>query len=127
MPSVSKPPEVERDVFKSSKWDELTAGRRFPQSAAPTLAILCQWHKILHQAMVELDECGGQTVYDNDMGDIKAMPQISIIKTASAEIRQLNKQLGIADGGEADEQEHSASILSLVSGRRQERRAAAAG
>lgn len=35
--------------------------------------------------------------YMNDIGDIKSMPQISVMKQASAEIRALNKQLGIND------------------------------
>ena len=43
---------------------------------------------------------GGRVAYENDMGDLKQMPQISTMKQASAEIRQLNKQLGIADTAE---------------------------
>lgn len=127
MPALSKPPEVESDAFKSAKWDELTAGRRFAPSAAPVLAILCQWYKILHQAVSEMDDFGGQTVYENNMGDVKALPQIATIKTASAEIRQLNKQLGIEDGGEAVDENRNASILSLVSSKRQDRRSRATG
>lgn len=128
IPVLKKPPEVEGDAFKSAKWDELTAGRRFPPSAAPVLAILCQWYKILHQAVAEMDEFGGQTVYENSMHDIKALPQIATIKTASAEIRQLNKQLGIEDGGTATETEAGgdAEILKLVTGGRKDRRARAA-
>lgn len=48
----------------------------------------------------ELDSFGEQTAYQNDMGDLKSFPQIATLKTASAEIRQLNKQLGITDGHE---------------------------
>ena len=95
--SLRKPAAVESDPFKSAKWDELTSGRAFSQSDAPTLALLCQWHKIAEQAMDELDGFGGETAYSNDMNDLKAFPQIGTLKTASAEIRQLNKQLGIID------------------------------
>lgn len=102
--SLTKPPQVENDAFKSAKWDELTEGRDFEQSDAPTLALLCQWYKIAQLAQDELDNFGEQTAYPNDMGDLKAFPQIGTLKTASAEIRQLNKQLGIADakGGARD-------------------------
>lgn len=41
----------------------------------------------------ELDSFGEQTAYQNDMGNLKSFPQIATLKTASAEIRQLNKQL----------------------------------
>ena len=125
MPVLKKPPEVESNPYKSAKWDELTAGRRFPASAASNLALLCQWHKIMHQAVLEMDQMAdGQTVYENKMGDVKALPQIATIKTASAEIRQLNKLLGTeAEEGEAG----GDNVLVLVSGKRKERRARAAG
>lgn len=124
--ALTKPPQVENDAFKSAKWDELTAGRRFSQSDAPTLALLCQWHKIVQLAQDELDNFGEQTAYSNDMGDLKEFPQIGTLKKASAEIRALNKQLGIADGheeGGADEQQ--ASILSIVTAKRAARVAGA--
>ena len=35
-----------------------------------------------------------QIAYENKMGDIKPVPMISVMKQASAEIRQLNNQLG---------------------------------
>lgn len=41
---------------------------------------------------------GVQVAYSNDVNDIKALPQIATMKQASAEIRALNKQLGINDG-----------------------------
>lgn len=102
--ALKKPPTVESDPFKSAKWDELTSGRVFSQSDAPTLALLCQWHKIAEQAMDELDGFGGETAYSNDMNGLKAFPQIGTLKTASAEIRQLNKQLGIIDTVPAQQQ-----------------------
>lgn len=125
---IRKPNAIANDPFKSAKWDEVTAGRRFQQSDAPTIALLCQWHKIAEQAMDELDNFGGETAYSNDMGDLRAFPQIGTLKTASAEIRQLNKQLGIVDTAEAEvEASSGGNILSIVSGNRAERRARATG
>ena len=39
---LMKPPGIEPDAFESAKWDEITAGRDFAPSDAPTLALLCQ-------------------------------------------------------------------------------------
>lgn len=125
MPDLKKPPEVESDAFKSAKWDELTAGRRYRYADAPNLAILCQWHKILHQAVAELDAAGGETTYENKMGDIKAMPQIATIKTASAEIRQLDKLLGIEDGAVGQARSAEVTPLAIIQGRRSEKARAA--
>ena len=119
---ITKPPGIESDAFKSAKWDELTAGRSFSQSDAPALSLLCQWYKIAQQAQDELDDFGSQTAYANDMGDLKAFPQIGTLKTASAEIRQLNKQLGICDTHEeAGSGAKQASTLSIISGNRAKR------
>lgn len=120
---LTKPPQVEADEFKSAKWDELTSGRAFGQSDAPALALLCQWYKIAQLAQDELDNFGEQTAYQNDMGDLKAFPQIGTLKVASAEIRQLNKQLGICDdheGGVGDT-DRQATVLRLVQQRRAQR------
>ena len=125
--TLTKPPQVENDEFKSAKWDELTQGRAFRQSDAPTLALLCQWHKIAQLAQDELDNFGEQTAYSNDMGDLKAFPQIGTLKTASAEIRQLNKQLGICDDheGEVGDSGKQGTVLRLVQERRAQRVAGA--
>lgn len=122
---VPKPASVARDPFKSAKWDELTDGRRFKPSDAPTLTLLVQWHAIVNRCIEDMDEAHGQVAYSNDMSDLKALPQIGIMKQASAEIRALNKQLGIndeADGGEAGGE---GDVLTLVTGGRQARRARA--
>lgn len=124
---VPKPESVARDPFKSAKWDELTAGRRFRPSDAPTLTLLVQWHAIVNRCIEDMDEANGQVAYSNDMSDFKALPQIGIMKQASAEIRALNKQLGIndeADGGEAVDE---GSVLTLVQGNRKDRRTRATG
>lgn len=67
--ALKKPPTVESDPFKSAKWDELTSGRAFSQSDAPTLALLCQWHKIAEQTMARLSalrEAGCGRIEAND-------------------------------------------------------------
>ena len=86
---LRKPAAVENDPYKSAKWDELTAGDDFDRSAAPALALLCQWHKVAAQAVEELDSFGGQTAYTDEVGDLRSFPQIATLKTASGEIRQL--------------------------------------
>lgn len=125
---ATKPPSVANDPFKSAKWDELTAGRAFSESDAPALALLCQWYAVAQRCIDDMDEIGGQVAYENKLGDLKALPQISTMKQASAEIRQLNKQLGIAEGAQTEEVAGggSANVLYLVSGNREERRARAA-
>ena len=123
---LTKPPNIANDSFKSAKWDELTAGRAFAQSDAPALALLCQWYKLAQQAMDELDNFGSQTAYQNDMGDLKAFPQIGTLKQCSNEIRQLNKQLGICDTHDEGAHEQQATVLHLVQQRRSERRAGTA-
>lgn len=126
MAILTKPPGIECDAFKSQKWDELTSGRRFEMSDVPTLMLLCQWHKIAQLAIDELDGFGEQTAYQNNMGDLKQFPQVGTLKTASAEIRQLNKQLGIIDEHEeGDDGRQTAGILTVFAGGRAKRAARA--
>lgn len=123
-----KPPGIESDPFKSDKWDELTQGRNFTQADAPLLALLCQWYAVAQRCIEDIDEIGGQVAYENKLGDLKALPQIATMKQATAEIRQLNKQLGILDT------EHENEIVRTVNNdkiiqfaaKRKERRARAA-
>lgn len=96
---LSKPANIKNDEFKSAKWDEITDGREFKQSDAPTLALLCQWYAVVEQCISDITLDGEVRVaYANSMNDIKAMPQLATMKQASAEIRAINKQLGISDG-----------------------------
>lgn len=122
-----KPASVARDPFKSAKWDELTAGRRFRPSDVPTLTLLVQWHAIVNRCIEDMDEAHGQVAYSNDMSGLKALPQIGIMKQASAEIRALNKQLGINDEADGGEAVGEGSVLTLVQGNRKDRRARATG
>ena len=129
MSKLVKPTNIENDAFRSAKWDELTAGRDFSQADAPTLALLVSWYQVIEQCMDDIGANGGvQVAYQNDMGDIKALPQLSTMKQASAEIRAINKQRGICDEP-AKEQGGSkkASVLSLVISDRKRKAAKAAG
>lgn len=124
--TVEKPASVAADPFKSAKWDELTAGRQFRPSDAPVLALLVQWYAVAQRCIDDMDSMDGQVAYQNDLGDLKALPQIATMKQASAEIRQLNKQLGINDEAREAAVE-SDGTLHLVLGNRAARRAGAAG
>lgn len=99
---LEKPPSVAGNPVKSQKWDEITNGRTFQESDIPTLTLLCQWHLVAEKCIDDLDDVGNQLIYENSMHDIKPMPQLDIMKKASAEIRQLNKQLGINDEAKPD-------------------------
>lgn len=119
---LTKPPSVADDAFKSAKWDELTQGRSFRACDAPVLTLLVQWYAVAQRCIDDMDDAGGQVAYRNDMGDLKALPQISTMKQASAEIRQLNKQLGINDEGGEEEADGGADVLKLVLWNREARR-----
>ena len=99
MCTLKKPPGIESDAYKSAKWDELAGKGNFRQSDAPTLSLLCQWHAVIERCMEDMDMGDGlpQVAYQNQLGDIKALPQLLTMKRASEEIRALNKQLGIED------------------------------
>lgn len=121
--TLRKPANVANDQFRSEKWDELTAGREFSQADTPTLVLLVSWYQVIEQCMDDIGANGGvQVAYQNDMGDIKALPQLSTMKQASAEIRALNKQLGISDGHDvaqhAEQPEHGETFLKLIQDKR---------
>ena len=102
MADLKKPASVAANSFKSAKWDELIEGRSFTAADVPILELLCQWYAIVDRCMDDMSINGEvQVAYQNDMNDIKALPQAGLLKQASAEIRALNKQLGIVDGREA--------------------------
>ena len=94
--ALKKPPSVEESPFRSKKWDELVSGRNFQPCHAPILSTLCYWYEVLETCMDDLTYNGEiKVAYQNDLGDLKAMPQLATMKQASAEIRAINKQLGI--------------------------------
>lgn len=121
MKGIEKPASVAADPIKSQKWDEVTAGRNFHESDVPTLELLCYWHWVVTTCMSDLDEMGGQLFYESNLGDIKAMPQLEVIKKASGEIRQLNKQLGINDEANADSSKPKETMLYVIQRNRQSR------
>lgn len=127
MGALEKPASIAASPFKSRKWDEITDGREFKPSEVPTLELLCQWHAIAARCMEDMDVGGEvQVAYSNAMDDIKALPQIATMKQASAEIRALNKQLGIVDGRDAEpEKPKKETRLYVIQANREKRRAAA--
>ena len=118
---LTKPKSVREDPYRNRKWNEIVRGRSFQPPDVPALTLLVQWYQVVDQCIEDLGSMGEgiRVSYENDMGDIRAMPQISTMKQASAEIRQLNKQLGISDGRdrEAADGEGGAEILRLVQSR----------
>lgn len=78
--------------------------------------------------MSDIDVGGGvQVAYQNDVGDIKALPQLSTMKQASAEIRQLNKQLGINDEARPEPERAPVTPLEVIRAKYKGRGAASAG
>lgn len=122
MPKLTKPSSVANSPFKSAKWDEIVAGREFLAGDIPTLTMLCSWYEVVERCIEDISTDGGvQVAYSNDMNDIKALPQLSVMKQASAEIRALNKQLGIDDRAEPTPKTKKASVLKLVVNDRKKR------
>lgn len=112
---LQKPSSIANSSFKSAKWDELTAGRNFKQSDVPQIALLCQWYEVIDKCMEDLTyDDSIQVAYQNDIGDVKAFPQLATMKQASAEIRALNKQLGINDEAEPHEKKRKDTKLALI-------------
>lgn len=120
--TVEKPAAIARHPYKSAKWDEITAGREFDPCQVPLLEMLCSWYAVVDQCQEDMDAMGGQLVYENRLEDMKPLPQLGIMKQASAEIRQLNKQLGIRDEA-APEQRREVSIIHVLHQDRQSRAA----
>ena len=119
---LEKPESIARSEFRSSKWDEITNGRDFQQSDIPALSLLCQWYEVIEQCMNDIDIGGGiQVAYTNDIGDLKALPQLATMKQASAEVRALNKQLGINDEAKPKEKK-GLTTLAVIQTTRANRR-----
>lgn len=120
---IEKPERVAANPVMSQKWDEVTEGRDFDAAQAPLVEMLCQWYAVLDSCMEDMDSGGEVRVaYMNDMGDLKQLPQVATMKTASAEIRQLNKQLGIRDEAKP-EKPREVSIIHVLHQDRQSRAA----
>lgn len=120
---IEKPAKVAANPFMSAKWDEITEGREFERAQVPLLTMLCHWYAVQDACMEDMDAGGEVRVaYMNDLGDLKSLPQVATMKTASAEIRQLNKQLGIRDEA-APEKPKGVSIIHVLHQDRQSRAA----
>lgn len=119
---LEKPNSVASSPFKSQKWDEITEGRNFTKADAPVIALLCQWYEVIERCMDDIRDDGGiHVAYQNDIGDIKAFPQLATMKQASAEIRAINKQLGIDDEARPENKDQKRSPLIDIYSNRQAR------
>ena len=119
--TLKKPASVENDAFKSATWDEITQGREFNESDTRILDMLCDWYKIADQARDELANFNNQTAYTSENGDLKPLPQISTLKTASSEIRALYKQLEPPEGQNKHEEKHEKTPLEIIQNRRRKK------
>lgn len=122
---LEKPPQVAASEFMSQKWDELTKDREFKASDAPTLFLLCQWYAVIESCTLDIagDDGLPRVAYMNTLEDVKTMPQISTMKQASAEIRALNKQLGINDEAQSGDSSEEIGWLNAVFTNRKNRSA----
>lgn len=114
---LTKPASIRSDPWRSRKWNEIVRGRDLSPSDAPTIALLVSWYQVIEQCMDDIGANGGvQVAYQNDMGDIRALPQLSTMKQASAEIRALSRQLGldVSPNERAQAKAGRAQVLSLV-------------
>lgn len=118
---MKKPKSIYTDKFKSAKWDEIVSGRDFTDADIPQLILLCNWYAVVETCITDIsDDDGVHVAYENKIGDIKALPQIATMKQASAEIRALNKQLGIKDETQ-DTKPVKETILHVIQKNRQSR------
>jgi phage terminase small subunit len=117
---VDKPASIAASTVKSRKWDELTAGRKFQDSDMPALELLCQWYAIVDRCLSDMDSDGDiEVAYTNQFNDIKPLPQVGMLKQASAEIRALNKQLGINDTNQDNQPKKKETTLYVIQTNRQ--------
>lgn len=120
--ALRKPESISASDFKSAKWDEITKDKNFSDADIPVIALLCQWYEVVEKCIEELNETGTlQVAFKNQLGDIKECPQLSTMKKASAEIRALNKQLGIQDEVTSQPKEPIRNPLNVIKFNRQTR------
>ena len=95
---VSRPNDISADPALSEIWDSAAASGRFTDEDIPALRMLCQWSRVYAQCVADItrsDGTIGLTSFDCN-GNQRAMPQLTVMKQASSEIRALNDQLGIS-------------------------------
>lgn len=121
---LTKPSRVIKNAFMSQKWDEITNNCNFQESDIPTLCLLCQWYAVVEQCVEDMEQTDSdlpRVAYMNNFEDVKAMPQLATMKQASAEIRALNKQLGIKDEHEEQSNGKKQTVFDIVAKRRANR------
>ena len=75
---LTKPASIRSDPWRSRKWNEIVRGRDPSPSDAPTIELLVSWYQVIEQCMDDIGANGGvQVAYQNDMGDIRALPKLS--------------------------------------------------
>lgn len=122
--ALVKPPHVADNPIMSQKWDEITKDRDFDPIHATTIEQLCFWYAVLRTCQDDITVDGEiHVAYQNDIGDVKPMPQMSSAKQASDQIRQLNKQLGINDEAHAEISKPKETMLYVIQNNRQSRAA----
>jgi hypothetical protein len=119
---MRKPPDIAADPFKSARWDELTAGRTFKPGEATSLSLLVQWEAVAQKCIDEIDQIG-QAAYQDDMGNLKPIPQIASLKVASAEIRALSKALKLDEQETETNDDDESGFLRVIVGNRADKRA----
>lgn len=93
---VEPPTIIQNDPDKLRRWNEITADVTVTADAVPLLSTLVYWYSIQEQCLKDINADDGiHVAYMNDQGDVKAMPQIDVLKKASAEIRALEKILNL--------------------------------
>ena len=124
---LRKPKSIAASKQKRQLWNEITRDRDFSPEDVPSLVLLVQWHAIVERCVADMTDGDEVSVaFYNKLGDIKAIPQIDTLKKASAEIRALNKQLGINDEAKQEVVNEGSSVISLSTAKRAQRRARAA-
>lgn len=96
--NLEKPAYIAENPIMSEKWDEITKEREFEPVHATTIEQLCFWYAVLRTCQEDISSDGDiRVAYVNDIGDVKAFPQMGTAKQASDQIQRLNKMLGIND------------------------------
>lgn len=126
--TLEKPDYIADNPVMSAKWDEITDGRDFDKIHQTTIEELCFWYSVRRQCQEDITVDGEiRVAYQNDMGDVKALPQMSTAKQASDQIRQLNKQLGINDQAQKEENPNRKTPLYVIQDKRKSRAAHSRG
>lgn len=80
-------------------------------------------YEVAVQADKELAACDGVT-FTNDMGDEKPRPQIKILTDCNNQLRQNVKMLRDLNDEEGEQVEQTATVFSIIQGKRADRLAA---